>query len=116
MAKHTTNKTCPGCGHPWHCESKWGGICIGCPCNYGKENSLKEEQKAARIKSLLERAAEMLSDNPPDSKWFRDYFLVTGERMFLGEEGWEPESAKKNYLAEDSEWEPDDEVNVPAQH
>ena len=69
--------------------------------------------KLEQAMNLLDRAAEAFSDNAPDPKWFRDYYLLTGDHMILGEEGWEPASSRESYLAEDPEWEPLDEVNAP---
>lgn len=64
--------------------------------------------------NLLERAAERLTDaNPPDETWWRDYFLLNGIHMILGEYGWEPGSAKAEYLKDDPDWQPFDEVCAP---
>jgi hypothetical protein len=66
--------------------------------------------------SLVERAAEVFSDNPPDYEWFRDYYLISGEHMILTDEGWEPGNLKEQIRkdCDDPEWEPNDEVNIPA--
>lgn len=63
----------------------------------------------------MERAAEFFSDNPPDSQWFRDYYLIKGEHVILTDEGWVPgetlEQERKDM--DDPDWQPDDEVNAP---
>ena len=53
--------------------------------------------------SLLERAAEYLGDNPPDTDWFRDYYLLTGDHVILTDEGWEPASCKEQLLTDGGE-------------
>lgn len=73
-----------------------------------------ETGKLADAMALLQRTAEHFDDFAPDADWWRDYFLLTGEHMMLVDGNWEPatDAAKRTYLEEYDEWEPDDEVNA----
>ncbi len=74
---------------------------------------LPDEQKFNRAMTVLEHLGELF-EHAPDPDWWRDFHLLTGQHMILGEEGWEPGECKAAYLAEDPEWEPLDEINIPA--
>ena len=68
--------------------------------------------EAAKAMDLLDRAAAHMADrSAPDSEWWKEYFLLTGEHMVLTDEGWEPGEVKGSYLQEDPTWTPLDEVN-----
>lgn len=67
----------------------------------------------ATAKILLRRVTENEDAVIPDSGWWRDYLLFTGEHWFLSDEGWEPGETMKHYREDDPEWEPLDEVNAP---
>ena len=73
------------------------------------------KQKLETAMKLLDRAANRLADDTaPDTEWWKDLFLLTGEHMILTEEGWEPGSGKSLYV--ENEQEILDEVNVPGGH
>ncbi len=66
---------------------------------------------------LLARAAEFFEEAGPDSKWFHDYFLLTGDHMILLDDGWCSGECKNDILKSyPNEKEEDiilDEVNAP---
>lgn len=74
---------------------------------------IKTEQDLAKALDLLNRAADLLGEQPPDQNWWKEYLELTGEHAFLYDEGWEPGVNKKYYLEEDPSWQPYDEVNAP---
>lgn len=72
------------------------------------------EEKLEKAMSLLERAADRLSDDTsPDVEWWTDWFELTGEHMILTDEGWEPGSIKAELIEEYGFEAILDEVNAP---
>jgi hypothetical protein len=71
-----------------------------------------QQAKLTAAMGLLERVATHLDDSqPPDGRWWRDYFVLTGDHMILTDEGWESGDSKESYAdAPDSIL---DEVNAP---
>ena len=63
-----------------------------------------QAKKRHDMKVALEKAMDLLdrvvsAETPaPDPKWFREYFLLTGQHMICTEEGWEDGSAKQSYI------------------
>lgn len=74
---------------------------------------LTSEQKLEKAMVLLRRTGELFTDCAPDNNWWRDYFEITGEHMILVDETWETPEIMADYLAEDPDFEPDDEINAP---
>lgn len=78
---------------------------------------IDDEQRFKRAMQYVDGLDDFLSDvGGPDPEWFRDYFLLTGDHWFCGEEGWEPGENKALYLKDDPNWQPICEVNAPAPH
>lgn len=75
--------------------------------------SVKDTDVFLAMANLLKRAAQKLGDNPPDSEWFRDFYLITGEHMVLTEEGWQAGAEKQSLIDEYGADYIQDEVNVP---
>lgn len=74
----------------------------------GRQSS---EQLATAL-GLLERALPRFEDaTAPDTQWFKDYFLLTGEHMVLTDEGWIHGKNAENLPADLRL----DEVNAPVQ-
>lgn len=71
------------------------------------------ENKYKSAMDLLERAADHMSDNPPDCDWFHDLYLLTGEHMILTDEGWQPGNCKQAILDEYGDDAILEEVNAP---
>jgi hypothetical protein len=57
----------------------------------------------------VDAAAERWGDRAPDKRWFKDWFLITGEHMILTEEGWMPADMNGG----EEPMEVLDEVNAP---
>jgi hypothetical protein len=53
-----------------------------------RRKKMTTEQKLERAMSLVSRAGDFFSDDPPED-WFRDYYILTGEHMVATEEGWQ---------------------------
>jgi len=50
---------------------------------------MEENEKLVLAMKLLERADKAFTDQKdPDEKWYRDYFLLTGDHMVLTDGGW----------------------------
>jgi hypothetical protein len=113
--------------HLAHCNQgenigscKYSSDIEDCPAfTPGMEAPMKLTEQLAKAKkrleltmSLIERAASFFESCAPDTSWFEEYFSLTGDHMILTEEGWEPASAKREYLKDDPNWEPIKEVNA----
>jgi hypothetical protein len=77
-----------------------------------RRKKMTTEQKLERAMSLVSRAGDFFSDDPPED-WFRDYYILTGEHMVATEEGWQLGSNKAELIAEYGEDYIQDEVNAP---
>lgn len=78
------------------------------------EVSIKDTDQFRLAMDLLKRAESYLSEQPPDSNWFRDLFRLNGEHMVLTEEGWQPGCEKQALIDEYGADYIQDEVNAPA--
>ena len=57
------------------------------------------EEKYDKAMDLLERVAVYI-ERSPDTNWWRDYFLLTGDHMICTDEGWQPGEAKASLIGE----------------
>lgn len=87
------------------CDCGKSALAVPQPSEVVGKESLRTDPEAANhpetarldiAMSLLDRAAEMLTDgNCTDATWWPDLFKFTGEQMILTEEGWAPPAAMK---------------------
>jgi hypothetical protein len=61
---------------------------------------------------LLDRAAVVLEEHPPDVSWLRDFYLLTGDHMILTDEGWQSGDGKNSVIEQFGNDAIYDEVNA----
>lgn len=69
-----------------------------------------ESQRWLKAKEVLDCIVELVGECGPDTEWYREFSLLTGEHTILTDEGWEPACA---YSQEELKTFAIDEVNAP---
>jgi hypothetical protein len=80
-------------------------------CESESKTEVDRPDRLAAATDLLGRAAARLRDEePPDARWWKEYFVLTRTPMVLTDEGWMDPNVVPHYREINPEWKPLDEV------